>query len=291
MRAWRLAFLVIGLTACGGGDDAGLFTGGGQDAGLGGGGSGATGGASTGGASGSGGIVASGGSSTGGVGTGGAATGGSAGVGGAATGGLGSGGVGTGGAGAGGVGTGGASTGGASSGGTGGGPTGPSCEGKCGSTSPQPLPSGGQCFCDSVCLSYNDCCPSWSKACNATSQGSVNCADDKCNTASEFCCYQYSNQSDSYTPACLSNGSSCVGPDIFCDDPSDCASGQVCCASLQGTTNPFVAAMQCRATSDCRDDQNRLVVCGDSGTCPANLSCAPMKLGSNYNLPQYKVCQ
>lgn len=326
MRA-RLTFLsLISLVAlaCGGSDDAGLFQGGKTDAGIGGGSSG-TGGGSSGtganaGASGSG----SGGGATGG--TGGGATGGSSGTGATGTGGSPSGGAsgaggasgsggdppsggasgsggavtggtgggvtgGTGGGGTGGGGTGGGGTGGGGTGGTGGGTTGPNCEGKCGSSQPQSTGSG-QCYCDAQCIALGDCCPNWSKACNAFVAGQVNCGNDKCNTASELCCQQYISQSDSYNPKCQSKGAQCSGPDIYCDDPSDCDSGQVCCGSLGSSGGAtFVTLATCRGSGDCRSNQQRFVFCGGSNVCPTGTKCETMSFLSKYNLPQYNVCQ
>ncbi len=306
MRA-RLAFVSLFSTlvfACGGTDDSGLFSG--SDAGIGGGtsggtsGTGATGGtsgAATGGG-GTGGGVTGGSPGSGGANTGGAATGGAPGTGGATGGGPATGGTpGTGGVGAGGVGTGGAGTGGvvgiggASSGGTGGVTTGPSCVGKCGSTQGQPLPAGGQCFCDAVCIGMGDCCPNWSAVCNAFVGKEVNCGDNKCKTANEYCCQQYSSSSDAYTPKCQSKSDSCAGPHIFCDDPSDCGAGQVCCGSLNGSGN-FIAIATCRGSGDCRADQERVVFCGGSpSVCPSGKKCESMSFLAKYNLPQYNVCQ
>ncbi len=301
MRA-RLTFvslLSMAVFACGGTDDSGLFTG--SDAGLGGGasggtsGTGATGGASgaaTGG-NGTGGGATGGAPGTGGANTGGAASGGTPGTGGATGGGPATGGTpGTGGVGIGGAGTGGiVGTGGAATGGTGGVTAGPSCVGKCGSNQGQPLPGGGTCFCDAVCIGMGDCCPNWSAVCNAFVGKEVNCGDNKCKTANEYCCQQYSGSTDSYTPKCQSKSSSCVGPDIYCDDPSDCTSGQICCGSLS-SGGTFITIATCRGSGDCRADQDRVVFCGGSpSVCPSGKKCESMSFLAKYNMPQYNVCQ
>ncbi len=114
----------------------------------------------SGGTGGTGGMAGTGGGGTGGTaGTGGGGTGGTAGTGGGSTGGT----AGTGGGGAGGT-SGGGNTGG--TGNTGGGSQ-PSCTASdCSSSSPLPG-SNPSCYCDSYCVTNNDCCPGRAAACGS----------------------------------------------------------------------------------------------------------------------------
>lgn len=42
---------------------------------------------------------------------------------------------------------------------------GPSCAGKCGTSSGQPKPGGGSCYCDAACTGYGDCCTDYPVVC------------------------------------------------------------------------------------------------------------------------------
>ena len=78
---------------------------------------------------------------------------------------------------------------------------------------------------------------------------------------------------------------SCVyGVPLACDGPEDCASGEVCCATVnqQGQTNVY-QSVECATTCDGNDYR---VVCGASGMCPGGETCMTSDM-----LPPYQDCQ
>jgi hypothetical protein len=109
---------------------------------------------------------------------------------------------------------------------------------------------------------------------------SVACGSTACPVATSYCC-NHPNQPDE----CKANGSACTfGVEMACDGPEDCASGQVCCATLfiQGQNQSYTSTA-CAAA--CTGKTAR-VVCGASGTCPTGTTC-----GTSDLLPPYKDCK
>ncbi len=109
---------------------------------------------------------------------------------------------------------------------------------------------------------------------------SVACGSSNCSLPSKFCCH-HNNQ-----PAvCQAAGTTCTyGVPLSCDGPEDCASGQVCCATLfiQGQNENYVSTA---CASSCTGKDYR-VVCGASGTCPSGQTCSTSDL-----LPPYRDCR
>ena len=291
------------IAACGGSDEKGLFGGssggttagsagsgaggatGGTDAGPGGARTGGVGGTAGGPVGGSGGDGATGGGATGGA--GGSGAGGSGAVGGSggdgATGGGATGGSGGDGAtgGSGGNGATGGSGGGGATGGSGGGGAG-YCHGKCGSTNPVQM-GADTCYCDGGCIASNNCCPDYGPACNpAAGAGQITCGSATCSKSGNFCCQQFVGSGQPYKPQCFTQGTFCQGPDIHCDGPEDCGSGQVCC-SVQSTQGSYITVMECRTPTQC-DNAYQRVICGnDPGACAAGQACIPHPWVPDYN--------
>ncbi|MCB9578019.1 MAG: hypothetical protein H6717_13430 [Polyangiaceae bacterium] len=275
--AFPVPFLLV-FAACGSSDDAALFNGGGNagtDAGVGGA-TGGSGGGVTGGSGGTGAVAGTAGTgatgATGGM-AGSGATGGMAGSG--ATGGM---------AGAGATGgvAGSGATGGV--GGTGGEPP-IGCTGHCGSSDPVPN-SNPACYCDSICVNNGDCCADYGTVCNTTTPNSVGCGGSDCDQSNSYCCQEWSNQTQSYTPVCRAQNQNCYGVNVECDGPEDCGSGQVCCGQLAGTGN-YYTVFECRNPGQCAQSAGGRIVCGGSPqVCPTGLTCAPSSF-----LPEYNVCR
>jgi hypothetical protein len=106
------------------------------------------------------------------------------------------------------------------------------------------------------------------------------CGTTFCSLPGNFCC-DHPNQA----PECVANGGTCTfGVEVACDGPEDCASGEVCCATLftQGQNASYVSTM-CATTCTGKD---RRVVCGATGTCPTGQTC-----GTSDLLPPYNDCK
>lgn len=90
----------------------------------------------------------------------------------------------------------------------------------------------------------------------------VVCGSIVCTTPDEFCCIS----ADAGPPACLDVSASCPAPvaELYCDEAADCASGQVCCATVRsGFPVQYCASscsgpssvQVCRTTSECTNGQ------------------------------------
>jgi hypothetical protein len=103
-----------------------------------------------------------------------------------------------------------------------------------------------------------------------------------CDPATDVCCA---------TPfiASCSSASSCKGTAIECDDAFDCASGQICCGTVNG---PQLTAVAC--TASCTDGNNVTFCDPNASTCPAGTSCKTAHFASDLlgNLVSaYSTCQ
>ncbi|MCE7891228.1 MAG: hypothetical protein DYH12_16285 [Sorangiineae bacterium PRO1] len=149
--------------------------------------------------------------------------------------------------------------------------------GHCGSSSPQPGPTGN-CYCDAQCVAQNDCCPGYKDAC---ASGQVACGADQCELGSgERCCHKYG--SGSWSSACQPQSQACSGiATSNCDGPEDCP-GQVCCGKV---ANNYLSSMTCEAASACQYSSGYRVICGASGQCPSGYVCKTLS-----SPPGYKYC-
>jgi hypothetical protein len=94
-----------------------------------------------------------------------------------------------------------------------------------------------------------------------------------------MCCIQYQRGGGTF-PHCQSAGTSCYGPDVYCDGPEDCGSGQVCCAT--NTNNSIV--IECRSGSSCQNGNQRVVCGNDVKACESGEACQPYSGARAYNV-------
>ncbi len=294
---------VVGLAvplACGGSNSSALFNGGGAgangDASAGTGGS-STGGSSTGGSSTGG--SSTGGSSTGGSSTGGSSTGGSS-TGGSSTGGSSTGGSSTGGSSTGGSSTGGSSTGGSSTGGTAGtagvgGTAGTGGTGTGGTAGTGGTGTGGTAGTGGTGTGGTAGTGGTGTGGTAGTGGaggatfSITCGNSTtCSGPSQACCVSRNTGSQTQYSCidsgsqCKCSGTYCLSAKLSCDGPSDCPSGQVCCATLvspQSTRfRDFTCANSCNGSG-----QYEVCQANDGVNCPNGTQCRQSYL-SGYNV-------
>lgn len=109
--------------------------------------------------------------------------------------------------------------------------------------------------------------------------GSVLCAGSPCaltvsGVVAEACCVAASP----YPTLCLplvQGECSNMGTPVACDDATDCAMGQVCCADNSGATPSAACAAHC--------DDGGEQLCRTDAECKGNGTCRPSSNGSDYS--------
>jgi hypothetical protein len=156
-----------------------------------------------------------------------------------------------------------------------------------------PVPAGTLCGGTSQALLFCD----GQGSCDQ--QATVGCgADPTCPTAPGACCYDVSGSGQ--TTSCVQDATTCLPANrmrpcfatvVQCDDPGDCASGDVCCYSCG--LGWSVATAACMAASECDPNaanSSHQRICKTDSDCIAGETCQPP--GPSDNLPAgYKLCK
>ena len=89
-----------------------------------------------------------------------------------------------------------------------------------------------------------------------------------CDLKSNVCCRQPAT--DLFL--CQAAALPCVGLKIPCAEEADCPKGNVCCGTVSGGA---VVGIQCRKPTECRNNQNRVILCNadDADPCPIEGVC------------------
>lgn len=112
----------------------------------------------------------------------------------------------------------------------------------------------------------------------------VHCGSATCPLTSEVCCLDDASTCE-LRAGCMSPGRS----RLACDDPSDCAAGQVCC--LYRNADKTVSAAQCVNSVKCDRVGGDKLLCDPSrmpATCPGLQACLPF---TDLIGPTFYACQ
>jgi hypothetical protein len=106
-----------------------------------------------------------------------------------------------------------------------------------------------------------------------TGAGVVKCGNDECEAAqSEICCVTNPGNATCHVGSACPQGTMLLG----CDDPSDCANGQVCC----GTFGDITLKSSCEAACTLAGQP----MCASANDCAGGMYCCPALT------PAYTVC-
>ena len=102
--------------------------------------------------------------------------------------------------------------------------------------------------------------------------GLIACGTGTCDPGTQFCCAQLpTSQGTGVTFVCLATGTTCGGPALACDEPGDCTSGDVCCASTRAGPGGGggAAGSKCVAATACTG-RGSIQLCHQDSDCPAS---------------------